>query len=526
MNSLTRTPPLPEAEGRDHLIRSELARFGLRWLGAVSWNEGNWRLVQKAVARCEAQLSSSGALVVETGAFTGRSPKDKFIVQDEMTMESVWWDNNQPMSRRHFEQLKSDMLTHARLKDVFVQDLEACPGAEKQLPVRLVAETAWAALFLRHLLKPTDFTPGSFVPALNILCLPSFKADTVRHGTRSETVIAIDFSEMTVLIAGTSYAGEMKKAVFTVLNYLLPDADVLPMHCSANMDGNGKTALFFGLSGTGKTTLSADPARALIGDDEHGWGDNGIFNIENGCYAKAINLDPALEPAIHKAALAFGTVLENVGLDEETGDVDFTDGNRTENTRAAYGLSQIGNAAPGVMGGHPDVLVMLTADAFGVLPPVACLTPEQAVAQFLLGYTSKLAGTERGVKEPEATFSACFGAPFLPRPPQTYAKLLEVKLKQHGTHCYLLNTGWTGGAYGTGSRMPLTQTRAMLAAIFSGALDKAAKRLDPNFGFEVPVALDGVDAKLLDPRQTWADGNAYDASAKELVAKFEKAQRR
>ena len=355
-------------EGRDQLIRSQLAGFGLRWLGKVSWNDANWRLVQKSVARGEARLSATGAVVVETGAHTGRSPKDKFIVLDDETAKSVWWDNNKPMSPKHFDALKADMLHHARMRDVFVQDLEASPGAAQNLPVRLVAETAWAALFLRQLLKPVTEVE-QFTPQLTILCLPSFKADPLRHGTHSETVIALDLAQNIVLIAGTAYAGEMKKAVFTVLNYHLPASGVLPMHCSANVATDGSSALFFGLSGTGKTTLSADPARALIGDDEHGWGDNGVFNIENGCYAKVIKLDAAQEPAIHKASLEFGSVLENVVMDEESGLVDFADGSKTENTRAAYALSRISGATPEAMAAHPKVLIMLTADASGVLPP-------------------------------------------------------------------------------------------------------------------------------------------------------------
>ena len=524
MNMQTHALPTALDEGRDQLIRNELGRFGLSWLGKVSWNEANWRLVQKAVARGEAQLSATGALVVETGQHTGRSPKDKFIVLDGATAKSVWWDNNRPMSPDHFRALKSDMLAHTRMKDVFVQDLEACPGASERLALRLITENAWGALFMRHLLKPTEGMAGTFEPKLSILCLPSFKADPVRHGTNSETVIAIDLAQGMVLIGGTGYAGEMKKAVFTVLNYLLPAQGVLPMHCSANIGKDGDTALFFGLSGTGKTTLSADPTRALIGDDEHGWGDDGIFNIENGCYAKVINLDATQEPAIHRAALDFGTVLENVVLDGETGNVDFTDGSKTENTRAAYGLTRIANAMPGAMGQHPKVLVMLTADAFGVLPPVAKLSTDQAIAQFLLGYTSKLAGTERGVKEPEATFSACFGAPFLPRTPETFAKLLRQKIETHGTRCYLLNTGWTGGAYGVGRRMKLTDTRAMLKAILDGGIEKAETREDANFGFAVPVALDGVKSEVLDPRKGWSDGAAYDLAAAALVKRFNAAE--
>ena len=510
-------------EGRDQYIRSQLSGFGLLWLGKVSWNETNGRLVQKSVARAESQLSATGAVVVETGAHTGRSPKDKFIVLDDETAKTVWWDNNRPMSPKHFEALKADMLQHARLRDVFVQDLEACPGAERRLSVRLVAETAWAALFLRQLLKPVN-ADDQFIPELTILCLPSFKANPSRHGTHSDTVIALDLAQNTVLIAGTAYAGEMKKAVFTVLNYHLPAQGVLPMHCSANVAEDGASALFFGLSGTGKTTLSADPARALIGDDEHGWGNAGIFNIENGCYAKVIKLDAEQEPAIHKASLEFGSVLENVVMDDESGVVDFANGSKTENTRAAYALSRISGAAPETMAAHPKILVMLTADASGVLAPVAKLSTEQAMEQFLIGYTSKLAGTERGVKEPEATFSACFGAPFLPRPPSVYAKLLGEMIKAHDTRCYLLNTGWTGGAYGVGKRMKLSDTRSILKSILDGSIEKAAVRIDANFGFEVPIDLDGVSADVLDPRESWLDKIAYDQIAKELAGKFAKAK--
>jgi phosphoenolpyruvate carboxykinase (ATP) len=523
MNASASAPALPADEARECLIRSELGQFGLIWLGKVSWNEANWRLVQKSVARGEAQLSSTGALVVETGAHTGRSPQDKFIVLDESTAGDVWWDNNKAMNPRHFDVLKTDMLAHARMKDVFVQDLVACPGAVKRLPVRLVVGTAWGALFMRHLLEPAEDETGEFRPELTILCLPSFKADPARHGTNSETVVALDLSEGVVLIGGTAYAGEMKKAVFTVLNHLLPAQGVLPMHCSANIGKDGRTAVFFGLSGTGKTTLSADPERALIGDDEHGWGDDGIFNIENGCYAKVINLDETAEPAIFRAAHDFGTVLENVEMNSATGEVDLADGSRTENTRAAYPLAKIAKAVPGAMGGHPDVLVMLTADAFGVLPPIAKLTPEQAMEQFLIGYTAKLAGTERGVKEPEATFSSCFGAPFLPRRPQAYADLLREKIKAKGTRCYLLNTGWTGGAYGMGHRMKLAVTRAMLKSILDGSVEQVKTRVDPNFRFEIPVALAGVESKLLDPRRAWTDKKGYDEAARALVTRFGKA---
>ena len=516
-------PALPVEDAAQPFIRSELSALGLRWIGQVSWNEANWLLIQKALLRHEARLSVSGAVVVDTGAHTGRSPKDKYIVSDVETETNVWWDNNQRMERIQFERLKSDMLTHARMKDLFVQDLEACPGATP-LPVRLITETAWASLFMRHLLKPSEVAAGGFAPQFHIINLPSFKANPAVHGTRSETVIAIDFSSRMVLIAGTAYAGEMKKAVFTLLNYLLPEQGVLPMHCSANVGAAGDTAIFFGLSGTGKTTLSADPERALIGDDEHGWSDAGIFNFENGCYAKAINLDPAQEPAIHEAALAFGSVLENVVMDHRLGTVNFADGSKTENTRAAYPLHKIPNAKPELVAKAPKVLVMLTADAFGVLPPVAKLSVDEAIEMFLLGYTSKLAGTERGIKEPEATFSACFGAPFLPRKPEVYAALLRKKIEANGTKCYLLNTGWTGGAYGVGKRMKLADTRAMLKAILGGSIETSELRKDDNFGFAVPKAIVDVNAEVLDPRKSWKNPAAYDVAAAELVARFKKAK--
>ena len=509
--------------GYNSVIRSELSQFGLRWLGQISWNEAAWRLVQKSIARDEAKLSATGALVVETGAHTGRSPKDKFIVLDDETASHVWWDNNKPMSPAHFEALKRDMQTHARMKDVFVQDLLACPAAEHQLAVRLVAEQAWAALFLQHLLKPTHQSTGQFRPELTILCMPSFKADPQRHGTTSEVVIAMDLTRGEVLIGGTAYAGEMKKAVFTVLNYLLPKQGILPMHCSVNVGEQDDTAVFFGLSGTGKTTLSAHPKRALIGDDEHGWGDDGVFNIENGCYAKVINLDANAEPEIYQASLEFGTVLENVAIDSTAGTIDFSDDRRTENTRAAYPLNKIKNAKPAMMAAAPNVLIMLTADAFGVLPPVAVLDADQAMEQFLIGYTAKLAGTERGVTQPEATFSACFGAPFLPRAPHIYADLLKKKINENKTRCYLLNTGWTGGAYGTGRRMSLAITRQLLQAIFSGEIDQAAKRIDANFGFVIPTTLAGIDERVLNPRAAWAEATTYDETAKALALKFKAA---
>ncbi len=501
------------------LIRAQLGKLGLRWLGPLSCNETTAGLYQQSLARGEAKTSATGALVTETGKHTGRSPKDKFIVLDAKTATQVWWQGNQAMSPHHFEALKADMMVHARLKNLFVQDLETCAAAEHILPTRVITELAWHALFIRHLLKPVIAT-NAFTPELTILNLPSFKADPKRHGSNSETAIALDLSNNLVLIAGTSYAGEIKKSVFTVMNYKLPARGVLPMHCSANLGASGDTAIFFGLSGTGKTTLSADPFRTLIGDDEHGWADTGVFNIENGCYAKVINLSEKAEPEIYKASLSFATVLENVVMDEESHIVDFSDESLTENTRAAYPLSLIANASTTRQGPAPQTIIMLTCDAFGVLPPIARLTPDQAMQQFLAGYTAKLAGTECGIKSPEATFSACFGAPFLPRPPQDYAALLKEKMTHQNARCFLLNTGWTGGAYGTGIRMPLRVTRKILQAALSGQLDNALYRSDENFGFTVPLHIDGIDDALLTPRQSWADPEAYDKMAQKLKTLF------
>lgn len=501
------------------VLRAQLAKLGLRWLGKLSYNESASALYELALSKGEGKASSTGALVVETGQHTGRSPKDKFIVCDDMTSSTVWWDNNQAMNPRHFEKLRADMMIHARLKDLCIQDLEACADPAQSLPVRVITELTWHGLFIRHLLKPAaDFTTG-----LTIINLPSFKADPERHGTNSETVIALDLSNNLVLIAGTQYGGEIKKAVFTVLNYKLPSAGVLPMHCSANVGDAGDTAVFFGLSGTGKTTLSADPKRTLIGDDEHGWSDEGVFNIENGCYAKVIALSATAEPEIHKAALSFATLLENVVMAVDSLTVDFNDKSLTENTRAAYPLKLIANSSETRRAPTPKTIIMLTADAFGVLPPIACLTPDQAMQQFLAGYTAKLAGTEQGVKSPQATFSACFGAPFLPRHPQEYGALLKAKLAQHDTRCFLINTGWTGGAYGVGTRISLAATRKILEAALSGKLNNTPTRVDENFGFAVPVHIEGVDDQLLDPKRNWADKLAYDQSAQKLKHLFDQA---
>lgn len=502
-------------------IRAELSELGLRWLKSISWNEDGETLQVKAVTDGEVTLTSTGALVATTGTHTGRSPKDKFIVMDDNTAGHVWWDNNQAMSPTHFERLKADFLAHARLKSLYVQDLEACADPAHQLNTRVITELAWHSLFMRHLLKPT--AADTFISELTIIDLPSFKADPARHGTKSETVIAIDFTNKLVLIGGTAYAGEMKKAVFTYLNFVLPQTNVLPMHCSANVGASGDTAIFFGLSGTGKTTLSADPVRCLIGDDEHGWSANGVFNFENGCYAKVINLNAAAEPDIFKAANMPGAVLENVVLDPKTHLPDFTDTSLAENTRAAYPLSAISNACKTRIGPKPKTIIMLCADAFGVLPPIAKLTSSQAMEMYLAGYTAKLAGTECGVKQPEATFSACFGAPFLPRHPKLYAAMLGELMALNDSRCFLLNTGWTGGAYGVGSRIKLSVTRALLNAALSGELENVDCRIDKNFDFAVPLNINGIDPHLLNPRDCWSDKAAYDLAAHALADMFVKA---
>ena len=503
----------------DNLIRGELSALGLKWIDAISWNAPAAELYQQAVSRSEARVAEGGALVVETGAHTGRSPNDKFIVRDSDTAHTIWWDNNKSMTPAHFEVLKADFLSHARLKPLYVQDLEGGADPAHRLQTRVICEYAWHALFIQHLLIVPKTREG-FAPKLTVIDLPSFKADPARHGTRSETVIAIDLSTGLVLIGGTRYAGEMKKAVFTVLNYLLPEKGVMPMHCSANVGMKNDSAVFFGLSGTGKTTLSADPKRTLIGDDEHGWSPNGIFNFEGGCYAKVIRLSKEAEPEIHATTQSWGTILENVMMCDRSRQLDLDDDSKTENTRAAYPLSAIANASSNGMAPTPKTIIMLTADAFGVLPPIARLTPQQAMYHFLSGYTAKVAGTERGVSEPQATFSTCFGAPFIPRHPGVYGDLLRGLIARHNVSCFLVNTGWTGGVHGEGTRMPIKVTRALLNAALDGSLDRAEMRTDANFGFAVPVAVDGVDARILNPRGTWAEPRAYDAMAGKLVGMF------
>jgi phosphoenolpyruvate carboxykinase (ATP) len=497
-----------------------VAEAGILAPGKVFYNFGAAELCEEALRRGEAKLTAHGALVAYTGQHTGRSPKDKFIVRDAGTEGEVWWDNNKPMTPAHFATLHADFLEHARGRDLFVQDLVGGADPDNALPTRVITEFAWHSLFIRNLLiRPAAEALDGFVPKFTIIDLPSFKADPGRHGTRTETVIAVDFARMLVLIGGTAYAGEMKKSVFTALNYLLPAKGVMPMHCSANAGKVGDTAVFFGLSGTGKTTLSADPSRTLIGDDEHGWGPQGVFNFEGGCYAKTIRLSAEAEPEIFATTQRFGTVLENVVL-EGNRLPDFDDGSLTENTRCAYPLDFIPNASASGRAGHPKNIIMLTADAFGVMPPIARLTPAQAMYHFLSGYTAKVAGTERGVTEPEATFSTCFGAPFMPRHPSEYGDLLRRLIGEHGVDCWLVNTGWTGGAFGTGRRMPIKATRALLTAALDGSLKNAAFRTDAHFGFAVPLSVPGVATAILDPRSTWADGVAYDRQAKRLVSMF------
>jgi len=479
-------------------------------------------LVETALRNGEAQLAASGALVAETGHHTGRSAQDKFTVRDAATETAVWWENNRSITREQFERLYADFLAHARSRELFVQDLYAGADPAHRLKVRVCVEYAWHALFIRHLLRrPAPAELAGFEPEFTIINLPSFRADPARHSVRSETVIACDFTRRLVLIGNSSYAGETKKAVFTYLNYLMPERGVLPMHCSANVGSDGDVAIFFGLSGTGKTTLSADPARTLLGDDEHGWSERGVANFEGGCYAKTIHLSREGEPEIWAACNTFGAVLENVILDPLTRSPNFADGRLTENTRAAYPLEVVRNASKTGFAGHPKNVVMLTADAFGVLPPIARLSPSQAMYHFLSGYTAKVAGTEKGLgDEPQATFSTCFGAPFMPRHPSVYGNMLRAKIAAHAADCWLVNTGWTGGRYGTGRRMPIKATRALLDAALSGALKSRPMRIDPVFGFEVPVSMPGIESEILRPRETWADAAAYDAQARALVEMF------
>jgi len=497
-----------------------ITTMGLKNLGQVYYNLTPAELYEYAIRQGEARLTAHGALAAVTGQHTGRSPQDKFIVRDAQTENAIWWEGNKPMSPQHFDDLHADFIKHAEGRDLFVQDLIGGADPDYALCVRVVSEYAWHALFIRNLLiRPQRADLRTFVPQMTILNLPSFAAKPERHGCRTSTVIACDLSRLIVLIGGTSYAGEMKKSVFTTLNFLLPPKGVMPMHCSANQGKDDDSAIFFGLSGTGKTTLSADSSRTLIGDDEHGWSDAGIFNFEGGCYAKTIRLSENAEPEIYATTKMFGTVLENVVLDE-TREPDFDDDSLTENTRCAYPLPFIANASKSGCGTNPKNIIMLTADAFGILPPIARLTPAQAMFHFLSGYTAKVAGTEKGVSEPEATFSTCFGAPFMPRHPVEYGNLLRQRIAKHKVDCWLINTGWTGGPYGVGKRMPIRATRILLSAVLDGSLKNVAYRCDEIFGFEVPIAVPDIDGNLLNPRRTWSNSAAYDAQGAKLASMF------
>jgi phosphoenolpyruvate carboxykinase (ATP) len=500
----------------------ELARHGINAAGALHRNPSPAVLIEHAVRRGEGRLTSGGAFVGLTAPHTGRSPDDKFVVVEPSSADRIWWGKvNRPLASGKFELLAEDVRRYLAGCDLFVSDLWAGADEKYRLGVRFVSPSAWHSVFVNNMfLIPPAALREEFDPGFTVLHAPEFEASPQRHGCRSGTVIAIDFGQRLVVIAGTRYAGELKKSVFTVMNYLMPARGVLPMHCSANVGPGGDVALFFGLSGTGKTTLSADPERRLIGDDEHGWTDEGVFNFEGGNYAKVIRLSPAGEPLIHAASTRFGAILENVVLDDGTRAVDFDDDSITENTRSSYPIAFIPGHVESGRAGHPENVVFLTADAFGVMPPIARLTPEQAMYHFLSGYTAKLAGTERGVTEPRAAFSACFGAPFLPLPPSVYADMLGRKLQEHGVRVWLVNTGWTGGAFGTGERMELAYTRAMVRAVLAGRLHTVETVPDPVFGLHIPQRVPGVPDHVLQPRATWSDPAGYDRAADRLAAMF------
>lgn len=509
----------------DHLGRKntsyELDRYGIREPARVYWNLNTPELYEEISRRNEGILSNYGALIVDTGEHTGRAAKDKAIVREPGSADKVFWgDVNKDFPQEKFNALKERMMAHTSGRDLFVQDTFVGADPTYRLPVRIITELAWHSLFARTMFisNQNETTPQE--PQFTVINLPSFQADPQRDGTRSPTFILMDFSQKLVLIGGTSYAGETKKSVFTLMNYLMPQRGVMSMHCSANVGAGGDVAIFFGLSGTGKTTLSADPERRLIGDDEHGWSDDGVFNYEGGCYAKVIKLSAEAEPDIYQTTRMFGTILENVVYEPETRQIDLDDAAKTENTRASYPLTSINNIVPEGRAGNPRNIIMLTADAFGVLPPVARLTPAQAMYHFLSGYTAKVAGTEKGIKEPEATFSTCFGAPFMVLHPGVYADLLGKKMSGHNAACWLINTGWSGGPYGVGHRMKIGYTRAMIRAILSGKLALIDTKADPIFGVNVPLSCPDVPTEVLQPRNTWADPAAYDRQAHDLARLF------
>ena len=505
--------------------RHDLSTSGIRYPRRVLWNLSTAALTQEAVFRGEATLAHGGPIVVRTGEFTGRSPKDKYIVEEPNTGGEVWWGtHNQPFSPEQYDRLRWRLTAYMQNRELFVQDCFAGADPDFRLPLRVITTTAWQSLFARNMfIRTRDETRlTEHEPQFTVIAAPSFRAAPDQDGTRSEVFVIVNFERREILIGGTAYAGEIKKSVFSVMNWLLPERGVLPMHCSANYGADeDDLAIFFGLSGTGKTTLSADRGRTLVGDDEHGWGENGVFNFEGGCYAKVIRLSREGEPEIHATTRRFGTILENVKVREETRRLDLDSAEFTENTRASYPVTHIPSASRTGCGGQPRVVLMLTADAFGVLPPISRLTPEQARYHFVSGYTAKVAGTERGVSEPQATFSACFGAPFMTRRPEVYAELLGRRLEERRVKCYLVNTGWAGGPCGASPRMPLALTRTLVRAALDGSLEKTAYRREPIFGLEVPKECPGAPPEILDPGRSWKDADAYRRQARTLLGMFE-----
>jgi phosphoenolpyruvate carboxykinase (ATP) len=505
-----------------------LEHHGIRKPDRVHWTLATPHLYEHALRRNEGRIAHLGPLVVRTGQHTGRSPRDKFVVQDaEHGNHIAFGKVNQPMSEASFWSLHHRLMAYLQGREIYVQDCFAGADPDYRLSVRVITETAWHSLFARNMfIQANQEELARHVPEFTVIQAPNFHAVPEEDGTNSEVFIVVNFAHKMVIIGGTQYAGEIKKSIFSVMNYLLPFKNVLPMHCSANYGSDGDVAIFFGLSGTGKTTLSTDPSRTLIGDDEHGWSDNGVFNMEGGCYAKTIRLSASAEPDIYEATRKFGTILENVGYNTETGRIDLNDASLTENTRAAYPISHIPRATRKGLAGHPTNIIMLTADAYGVLPPIAKLTADQAMYHFLAGYTARVAGTEKGVTEPQATFSACFGEPFMVQAPIVYAKLLGERIAQHKVDVWLVNTGWSGGPYGVGKRMNIAYTRAMISAALDGSLRDVPTRRDEVFNVEVPVSCPDVASEVLDPRSTWADPAAYDAQAIKLAEMFQENFRR
>ncbi len=507
---------------KDKVIK-ELEAQGLRNIREVFYNYGTPALYEQVIRRREGLLAHLGPIVVRTGYHTGRSPNDKFLVKEPTSDNNIWWSKvNRSMSEDQFNRLFAKMMAYIQGKDLYVEDCYVCADDKYRFPIRIITETAWHNLFARNMFRrytdPSELEKHD--PQFTVIQMPNIHANPENDGTNSEVFVLINFGKRLVLIGGSSYAGEIKKSIFTVLNYLMPMKNVMSMHCSANVGEKGDVALFFGLSGTGKTTLSADPKRKLIGDDEHGWSEEGVFNYEGGCYAKVIRLSEEAEPDIYETTRRFGTILENVQIDAQTRRIDLDDDTFTENTRAAYPITHINNIIEKGKGGHPENIVMLTADAFGVLPPISKLTIEQAMYHFISGYTAKVAGTEKGVTEPKATFSTCFGAPFMVWHPTVYAKLLGEKIKEHKVNCWLVNTGWTGGPYGIGSRMKIQYTRAMLNAALDGKLDNVEYETDPVFNLQIPKRCEGVPSEVLNPKKTWKDKAEYDKMAKKLAAMF------